>query len=432
MSQKKLLELREKIYNCIRELETPFGINASGKDGKFGCIFGRDSFITIIKILKTQHLKKDHQLLSLCKKSLLMHVSLQGKQENIQSGEQPGKFIHEYRTDKYENLINRPRPWYVYPDNILRNFDSIDSTPLGLWAIYKFWEVTQDEVFLQHVLPAVKKALVWIETYADMDKDGIVEYELHSQRKFGGLVVQSWADSAPSLANEQGVFPSYPIAPVEVQGMCWLALQLWGNYFLVHGEKQMGKNCIGFARKMQKAFVQHFLLKSNNRYYFAQALDGEKNQITTITANPLLCLWASYEKDNVPFCIIPKQYREDIVARVFKKDMFLPHAGIRTMSDLSPTYNGTEQSYHNGSFWPILNGLIIEGLENFGYFKEARVLTSAMLEPIHHFGTPIELYIEKEGSYIPYKSIYGQKSSSNQAWSAAALYDVLLCLTHPL
>src|SRR5260221_4762122 len=148
MSQKKLLELREKIYNCIRELETPFGINASGKDGKFGCIFGRDSFITIIKILKTQHLKKDHQLLSLCKKSLLMHVSLQGKQENIQSGEQPGKFIHEYRTDKYENLINRPRPWYVYPDNILRNFDSIDSTPLGLWAIYKFWEVTQDEVFI--------------------------------------------------------------------------------------------------------------------------------------------------------------------------------------------------------------------------------------------------------------------------------------------
>jgi hypothetical protein len=54
-----------------------------------------------------------------------------------------------------------------------------------------------------------------------------------------------------------------------------------------------------------------------------------------------------------------------------------------------------------------------------------------MLQPIHHFDSPIELYIEKEGDYLPYKSIYGQSSCMNQAWSAAAIYDVLLGLTAP-
>src|SRR5579872_3152186 len=138
--QQNLLTLREKIYSCLRQLETEDGINASGKDEVFGCIFGRDSFITILKILKTYRTRKDADLLEICRKTLLTHTKLQGKRINIESGEQPGKFIHEYRVDKYERLINRPIPWYVYPDKILRNFDSIDATPLGLIALYEYWD----------------------------------------------------------------------------------------------------------------------------------------------------------------------------------------------------------------------------------------------------------------------------------------------------
>ncbi|HYK08094.1 MAG TPA: amylo-alpha-1,6-glucosidase [Candidatus Eisenbacteria bacterium] len=432
MSQKELVLLREKIYRCLRDLETPEGINASGKDEVFGCIFGRDSFITILKILKANKTKHDHDLLQMCKKSLLTHCSLQGTQENIESGEQPGKFIHEYRVDKYERLVNRPLPWYIYPDKILRNYDSIDATPLGLIALYKYWETTKDSEFLKSVLPSVKHALQWIIRYGDMDDDYLIEYELPRSRKFGGLVVQSWADSLPSLADKEGNLPSYPIAPVEVQAISYVALMLWSDYFLEHEKKSKGGKVLSrFATQLKKTFEEKFLLKSNGLWYLAQALNGEKNPVPTITSNPLLCMWASYEKNGKRYSIIDEVYITDMVKRAFQPDLFVPHAGIRTMSALSPTFNPNENSYHNGSFWPMLNGLIVEGLDNFGFTQEASLLTHAMLQPIHHFDSPIELYIEKEGDYLPYKSMYGQSSCMNQAWSAAAIYDVLLGLTAP-
>lgn len=430
MTNDSLLELKKRIYTCIKELETPAGFNAAGKEEIFGCIFGRDSFITILKILKSCAVVPDASLLAICKRSLLTHVALQGKRINIESGEQPGKFIHEYRVDKYERLINRPQPWYVYPDNILRNYDSIDATPLALIALYKYITLTHDTDFLQEVMPAVRKGLNWISTYGDIDNDYLIEYEIDSRRKSGGLKVQSWADSIPSLQDAEGKLPIYPIAAVEVQGITWLALNMWAEYFSQDKKTQaFAQQLSDFATNLKRVFNEKFIIRSHGKYYFAQALDGNKQQITTITSHPLICLWASLEKNGKQESIIAARYRDDVIERAFEKDMFVPHAGIRTMSSESFTFNPTEQSYHNGSFWPMLNGLIVEGLTNFRYLDKAQQLTDAMLLPISYFKNPIEVYIEQNGSYLPYKSIYGQQSCMNQAWSAAAIYDILTNLT---
>lgn len=56
-------------YETIRELETEQGLLASGKEEIFGCIFGRDSLISALKLLKTYERTKDPYLLSLVKKS---------------------------------------------------------------------------------------------------------------------------------------------------------------------------------------------------------------------------------------------------------------------------------------------------------------------------------------------------------------------------
>ena len=77
----------------------------------------------------------------------------------------------------------------------------------------------------------------------------------------------------------------------------------------------------------------------------------------------------------------------------------------------------------------MLNGLIVEGLENFGFSQHAVLLQHAMLQPLQYFGTPIEVYIEQNGTYGVYRSQWGQQSCANQAWSAAAAYDVI---THML
>ena len=206
--------MRTAIYNTILELSTTEGINASSKDDVYGCIFGRDSAISILKIIKacatpSVTAEEKEKLLAICRRGLLTLVNLQGKETNLESGEEPGKFIHEYRPDNYERLLSLDaKPWYVYPNGQLRNYDSLDSTPLTLIAIYRYWQLTRDDEFLLSVLPSVESGLNWIITYGDKDKDFLLEYELPKERKHGGLVVQSWTDSHESMRDAASFFGS--------------------------------------------------------------------------------------------------------------------------------------------------------------------------------------------------------------------------------
>ncbi len=417
MDSNKLYQLA---YDALLSLACDEGITASGRNEVYGCIFGRDSAITILGILKAHEKRPALPLLEIARRSLLYLSRLQGTEVNIESGEEPGKFIHEFRPTDYERLLTLEKPWYVYPDGILRNFDSVDSTPLTLIAIYKYWQITNDKDFLSTVLPAVESGLQWIVNYGDADRDFLLEYTLPDERTHGGLVVQSWTDSHESLQDAHGNFPKYPIAPVEVQGYAWLALRLWANYF-AEKQPELAKNLNEFATNLKNKFNESFIFEEGNSTYLAQALDGNKNQIKTVTANPLLTLWATYRESNKPETILEDELIVKIVERAFMPDLFVPDAGLRTMSSLSLTYNAGLNSYHNGSFWPVLNGMAIEGLENVGLEDKAKQLKIASLMPIAHFGSPVELYVKTDLGYDLFRSESGQTSCLEQAWSAAAL-----------
>ncbi len=420
--------LRTVSYQCILDLATDEGINASGRDEIYGCIFGRDSAITILKILnvvgRNASIDSNH-LLQMCRRALLTLVSLQGREINIESGEEPGKFIHEFRRERYDHLLALPKPWYVYPDKTLRNYDSLDATPLALIAIARYYERSGDEEFLQAVMPAVRRGLSWIIAGGDRDNDRLVEYELPATRRYGGLMVQSWTDSGESLMRSDGSFPSYPIAPVEVQGYVWLALNIWADYFEQKRNILFSSVLQRHARLLKRKFNRQVLFFDNGYVFAAQALDGSKNQIRTITGNPLLLLWASREKDGKIESILERKYVKEIVKRAFLPDMFDPDAGVRTMSALSATFDPSPQSYHNGSYWPKLNGMAHEGLLKWKFTNEAAYLREATLKPMAYFGSPIELYIRKDGGYSEFQGPNGQVGCRNQAWSAAAALDML-------
>lgn len=423
-----LKKIRNLAYQTIFDLEDEYGIAASSRSEAYGCLFGRDSAITILKLLRVYERTGDQKLLAVCKKTLLSHISLQGKAYQLESGEEPGKFIHEYRPTNYERLINRPRPWFVYPDGILRNYDSVDATPLLLTALCSYWRVTQDAEFLEKILPNVKLGLHWLMGDADKDGDGFIEYELPTNRLAGGLVVQSWADSFASLTQSDGSFPVYPIAAVEVQAITWLCYQEWLPIFSsikpdTYLANQLKLRCEVLTIK----FATSFLFQSENLTYAAQALDGRKRRITTVTANPLLCLWASVgSPEGGVRGILSTHHVEQFVRRAFKNDLFDSRAGMRTMSSRSPLFDPSTTSYHNGSFWPMLNGLIHEGLEKWGFVSEAGKLRDASLYPLLHFQTPIELYCStQKGVYAEYESVTGKKGCRFQAWTAAAILDWL-------
>jgi glycogen debranching enzyme len=219
MSEQERTQLWELGLQTIRELEVDRGILASGREEAYGCIFGRDSLLTSLSLLRVHQDDSDRSFLPLVRRVLENLAALQGTDINIESGEEPGKCIHEYRPSDHERLTKHAaQPWYVYPDDEMRNYDSVDSTPLFLMTIHAYWKKSGDDDFVETLMPNIRAALMWITMYGDNNGDGFIDYRFHPDRSHGGLSVQSWMDSGESIFYEDNdTRPPYPIAPVEVQ-----------------------------------------------------------------------------------------------------------------------------------------------------------------------------------------------------------------------
>ena len=165
-------------------------------------------------------------------------------------------------------------------------------------------------------------------------------------------------------------------------------------------------------------------MRTKDLYYFAYAIFSQIAHILSVRSNPGHCLWAAVKTGKKFESIIEDQYIDDVVNRLMCPDLFVKEGGIRDLSSESKFFD--PHSYHNGSIWPFDNGLIAEGFENFGFYRQSRALAKAALAPIKHFGCPIELYIKKEGQLLEYRSPSGQASCRFQAWSAAAILDFVV------
>ncbi|MBX4197985.1 hypothetical protein KW782_01480 [Candidatus Parcubacteria bacterium] len=411
-------------FETIKELEVEQGILASGKEEIFGCIFGRDSLITSLKLLRVYENTKDPYFLALVKKILQNLVALQGTEVNIESGEEPGKCIHEFRPSNHEHLTRDLEiPWYLYPDNMMRNYDSVDSTPLFLITLYRYFQASADNAFMQETLPNVKLGLNWLVTYGDKNGDGFVDYGLNPERKFGGLATQSWMDSGESVFHEDGSAVAFPIAPVEAQSYTFLALRLWSDYFKnsdnIHSDALKQR-----ADKLKAHFNEVFVTANDQGVFLATGVDGNGKLLTSVRSSMGHCIWSSLEKsrDGVQESIIKDEFIPKIIERLMAPDMFAPKAGIRTLSSLSVSYS--PNSYHNGSIWPHDTSIIAEGFDLFGYHAEAKQVREALLYALTHFNSPIELFVYEE-DYSEYCSPHGQKACLKQAWSAATLLKEL-------
>src|SRR5947207_349986 len=101
----------------IQALESADGILASGRTEAYGCVFGRDSLLSCLSLLATYKKTQDPYFLQIVEKTLRTLSNLQGRVENIESGEEPGKIVHEYRPEGHEHLTKLAEdPWYLYPE----------------------------------------------------------------------------------------------------------------------------------------------------------------------------------------------------------------------------------------------------------------------------------------------------------------------------
>jgi len=423
--------LYELGLNTLKSLEVPNGVLASARHEIYGCIFGRDSLIVALRLLSAYTIHQDPYYLHVAQKIIRGLAALQGKEINIESGEEPGKCIHEFRQQNHEHLTKGAAKWYLYEDGAMRNFDSLDATPLFLIAAYRYWQKSQDSAFIESIMPNIERALVWVNECGDKNGDEFLDYQLHQDRKHGGLMVQSWMDSSESLFHEEPGEIMFPIAPVEAQAYAYLALTLWSDYF--NGKKDfMAKDLLAKARHIKKQFNKKFVIQENGRLAIASAIDGAGKPLASVRSSMGHILWASinHQDDGRTDSILDERHIPLLIKRLLEPDIFEPSAGIRTLSKKSKAFEA--MSYHNGSIWPHDTSLIAEGMDKLGYHEEAQKIRHAIFSAYTHFNSPIELFSFSEDKFQQYQSPTGHAACQQQAWSAASMIvDALSLKNHP-
>ncbi|WDT80016.1 MAG: amylo-alpha-1,6-glucosidase [Candidatus Manganitrophus sp.] len=393
-SNESFNQLLSRSLSDIRmlETETPYGPYPYAGIPWFVAPFGRDGIITSLEILPFQP--------QIARGTLQYLAKLQGKERDPFLDETPGKIMHEYRKGEMANL--REIPFIPY-------YGSVDSTPLFLILLHQYLSWTGDVAFVESLWPNALAALEWIRKYGDLDQDGYIEYHRESPI---GLQQQGWKDSHDSVFHADGKFADSPIALVEVQGYLYAALVGLGSIASQLGKINLQMELISEAQALRERFDRDFW--SDEKQFYALALDKDKKKCEVVTSNPGHCLWTG---------LIDDRKARKIADRLISPDMFCGW-GIRTVAEGEPRYN--PMSYHNGGVWPHDNAIILAGFKRYGLNEHLRLVATGLFESTFFLenGRLPELFCGFARTMghgpTPYPI-----ACSPQAWSAASIFSVL-------
>jgi glycogen debranching enzyme len=263
-----------------------------------------------------------------------------------------------------------------------------------------------DEDLTREFLEPAKRVLEWLDTRADLDGDGFLEYKTRSPL---GQRHQGWKDSSNAVVYADGRQVEPPIAPCEIQGYWYAAKQVMAEVFFALGEPAHALELYRQAEDLKRRFNDRYWMK--DQHYFAFALDADKQQVTSIVSNVGHCLATG---------IVDSKYAPDVVNHLLAPDLFSGW-GIRTLSAAHPAYNPF--SYHLGSVWPSENATIAIGMKRYGFGLEAGVLAKALFEAatlFEHHRLPETLGGHPRDARHPHPGIY-PGACAPQAWSASAV-----------
>ena len=357
----------------------------------FATVFGRDALITARQLLLFAP--------GLARGVLRVLGALQGKTEDLERDEQPGKIIHEARYGEMAATGEVPFGRY---------YGSVDATPLYCMLLGAYVRATGDLALGHELWPNALAAVEWMERYGDRDGDGYLEYQRTTPH---GLVNQGWKDSNDSVFHRDGSLAEAPIALVEVQGYRYAALIALAELADTLGLED-GVRWRRDAATLRDRINADFWMEDEETY--ALALDRDKRPCTVVASNA----------GHLLFCGVPDAPRaERLAARLLRADLFSGW-GVRTLASGQPRYN--PMSYHNGSVWPHDNSLIAAGLRRYARVEGTLQVLTALVEAALHFEDHRlpELFCgfgrRREAAPVPYPV-----ACRPQAWAAGSIFLLL-------
>ncbi len=317
----------------------------------FVCLFGRDSIITALETVADDP--------RVAAKTLMLLAHYQGRRHDEWRDEEPGKIPHELRVGEMVNLGEVPQSPY---------YGTVDATPLFLCLLAEYVRWTGDLALFHKLERNVERALQWLDTIADHDGDGFVDYVSLSEQ---GLANQGWKDSGNAIANADGSAAEPPVALVEVQGYVYRARLDTAWLYRLSGRREEAERLEKEARALRKRFQKAYWLP--DRRFLAVALQKDGLPAEAITSNPGQALWSG---------IVGAEHARSVARVLVSKRMFSGW-GIRTMAEGEPAYNPLD--YQVGAVWPHDNALIAAGLKRYGFDKEALSVFTAVYQAATRF-----------------------------------------------
>ena len=349
-------------------------------------LFGRDSLLTAYMAVPFAP--------ELTRGVLHELADLQGRTIDPESGEQPGKILHELRAHGGSGPF-RTRSRY---------YGTVDATPLFVLVAaeaVRWGAVTEDD--RRWLTPAIDAAIAWIRDFGDSDGDGFVDYAPHDDL---GLTNQGWKDSWDGVTHADGSLPSAPIALVEVQGYTYAALVGAASLYDSLGRSADADRCRRDAAELRSRFDDAYW---DDRGYYVEAIDGSGRRVDSLGSNPGHALWTG----------IASAERADRYLDAVMGNELWSGWGVRTLATSMGAYDPL--SYHNGSVWPHDTAIMIAGAARYGRDDVVDRLTDGLLDAAMYFGGRLpELFSGISRHRVPVPVHY-PGSCSPQAWAAASL-----------
>ena len=345
-------------------------------------LFGRDSIwaARMLLPLSTEPARRTLRILA----------RRQGNRVEVETAEEPGKILHEQRRDTHGFGAMSLPPLY---------YGTIDATPLWICLLHDVWRAGVPSAEVTELLPALERALEWMINYGDADGDGFLEYEDLSGR---GLANQGWKDSADGIRFRDGRIAKGPIALCEVQGYAYEAAMAGATVLEAFGQAGADRYR-SWGRALATQFRARFWCGQGESRYPALALDGDKQQVDTLSSNIGHLLGTG----------MLNTHEELLIARRVSSPALDSRLGLRTMAATDAGYAAL--SYHCGSVWPHDTAIVIAGLVRAGLSDHATGLIEGLLRASVAFEQRLPELWSGEGRPVPYPA-----ACRPQAWSAAS------------
>ena len=352
-----------------------------GDPGRFHALFGRDSLICALQVLPARP--------QVAAATLRALASLQGRVDDADTDEEPGKIPHEHRPQAPDWLVERDWP---VRDGALLYYGSADST---LWFLVVL-AALGDEAVTAELEPAWRAAAGWLERALDRG-GGLVRYG--PRERPGGLAQQGWRDAAGSeegraqgsgILRPDGSPPRAPQADADVQAVAYAALR--GLHALA-GAEAWSRRAEALAARLKRDFGPGVM-----------ALEGDDLGVPGPGSQLGWLLWSGALSDAA---------RASVAERLCEPDVLTAY-GLRTLASTSPVFD--PQAYHRGSVWPFDSWLGWGGLRAAGRPEAAERVRSGVLAALERLGLAPELYaVTRAGELEPAPS-----ANRVQAWTVGA------------